>query len=172
MRKKRVTVELVDRIKEDLFDLVRQLKTGLSDCQYIDLRVEVGEGQAAVAQDGMMKASMRDYGLSYGARVIAGKRMFAPGYFGQTLEEIVKLTKGISKAVSSSDPRVKLNEVIAETFLARELFLSSEGANIDRAYALTQGLCLVVAQDDRGASQTHYDYLGHQRGFEILTDGI
>ena len=244
MRKQRITVELIERIKEDLFDLVRQLKTGLSDCQYIDLRVEVGEGQAAVAQDGMMKASMRDYGLSYGARVIAGKRMFAPGYFGQTLgavdvnnipriiregilkahqravvsaglksdrktswgslgeslwsttlakikvcqdvipavykvnpldvslEEIVKLTKGISRAVSSSDPRVKLNEVIAETFLARELFLSSEGANIDRAYALTQGLCLVVAQDDRGASQTHYDYLGHQRGFEILTDGI
>ena len=94
MRKQRITVELIERIKEDLFDLVRQLKTGLSDCQYIDLRVEVGEGQAAVAQDGMMKASMRDYGLSYGARVIAGKRMFAPGYFGQTIISRVLSERG------------------------------------------------------------------------------
>jgi hypothetical protein len=33
----------------------------------------------------MMKESIRDYGISYGLRVIAGKQILAAGYFGQTL---------------------------------------------------------------------------------------
>lgn len=244
MEQRRITIDLVDRIKGNLFDLVERSKRALPHCQYIDLRVEVGEGQGALAQDGMMKFSIRDYGLSYGVRVVAGERMLAPGYFGQTLgvadtgdlirivqegiskayeravtsakskserknswgvlgeslwsttlagievcqdvipatykvnpvdvplAQIVGLAKDISGAVGSCDSRVRLNEIVVESSLVRELFLSSEGANIDRAYALTQGLCVVVAIGDQGVSQTYYDVLGHLRGFEILTDGV
>lgn len=244
MKRKRITTALIDEIKEDLTYLVHQSKGELPDCHYIDLRVEAGEGQGAAAQDGMMKFSIRDYSLSYGVRVIAGRGILAPGYFGQTLgvadtdnlpriigdglskayqraiassrfkserkshwgvlggalwstelapievcqdtipavynispldvplEQISKLVQEVSSAVSSYDSRVKLNEVTAVTSLARELFVSSEGASIDRTYALTQGLCVVVAVGEEGIEQTHYDCLGHQRGWEILTNGI
>jgi TldD protein len=240
----KVSIALIDKAKDKLSNLVLETKNRLKDCSYIDLRVRVTEGQGAVAQDGMMKSSIRDYGLSYGLRVIAGRQTLAAGYFGQTLGaadvdnlpeviqgglhrayeraiansrikserksrweilgqslhstelapievcqdtipgvyrispidvslgEVSRLTQEISKAVASYDPRVKMNQILVETSLIRELFASSEGANIDRTYALTQGLCIVVAVGNSGVQQSHYDCLGHQRGWEILTDGI
>jgi TldD protein len=241
---KKVNIALIDKAKDKLSNLISATKDRLEDCSYIDLRVRITEGQGAVAQDGMMKSSIRDYSLSYGLRVIAGRQMLAAGYFGQTLGaadvdnlpevvqgglhqayeraiassrikserksrweilgqslhstelapikvcqdtipgvyrinpidvslgEVTRLTQEVSKAVSSYDPRVKMNQILIETSLIRELFVSSEGANIDRTYALTQGLCAVVAVGNNGIQQSHYDCLGHQRGWEILTNGI
>ena len=240
----KVNIALIDKNKDKLSNMVLEAKSRLQDCFYADLRVTVREGQGAVAQDGMMKSSIRDYGLSYGLRVIAGKQILATGYFGQTLGaadtdnlseiigdglnqayeraiassktkserksqwqalgqslhstelapveicqdtipgvykinpvevslgEVNDLARDVSKAVASYDPRVKLNQIGIQTSLARELFVSSEGTAIDRTYALTQGLCIVVAVGNSGAQQMHGDCLGHQRGWEILTDGF
>ncbi|MGQ9546953.1 MAG: TldD/PmbA family protein [Dehalococcoidia bacterium] len=240
----KVNINIIDKVRTQLSDLASAAQKRLQDCSYIDLRVRVADGQAAAAQDGMMKSSIRDYSLSYGLRVIAGAKMLAPGYFGQTLgaadvdslitaiqdglqrayeraiansrmkndfatrwgilgkslhttelapvqpcqdsipavyrisplevslAEVARLTQEVSKAVASCDSRVKLNQIFVETSLNRELFVSSQGANIDRTYALTQGLCAVVAVGNSGVQQSHYDCLGHQRGWEILTDGI
>ncbi len=240
----KVDVALVDRVKAQLSNLVSETRGRLKDCSYIDLRIGVGEGQRAVAQDGMRKFSLGDYRLSYGLRVIAGRDISAAGYFGQSLgsadvdnlprvilegvqqayeramansalkgdrksrweslgnplqntelapidvredtipavckinpvdvplEEVSRLTQEVSRAVASSDPRVKVNQAMVETSLIRELIVSSEGASIDRTYALTQALCAVVAIGNSGAQQSHYDCLGHQRGWEIITEGI
>jgi TldD protein len=240
----KISIDLIDKTKDRLCNMVLEAKSRLEDCVYVDLRVTVREGQGAVAQDGMMKSSIRDYGLSYGLRVIAGKQILAAGYFGQTLGaadtdnlseiigdglnqaygraianskikserksqwqilgqslhstelapieicqdtvpgvykinpvevslgEVNGLARSVSKAVASYDPRVKLNQIGIQTSLTRELFASSEGTAIDRTYALTQGLCVVVAIGNSGAQQMHYDCLGHQRGWEILTDGF
>jgi len=244
MGNRTINISMLDTHKGKVSNLVHQMAGELPDCQYIDLRLEVGEGQGAVAQDGMMKFSIRDYGISYSVRVIAGKNTLASGYFGQTfgtadvdnlsyyLEEGIKkayrrarhnaackdsrkkewgilgsslwstelakikvcqdiipatytinptevpleklngLVKDISAAVKSSDSRIKLNEIIAETSLSRNLFISSEGANIDQTTALTYGLCVVVAVGSTGINQSHYDCLGHQRGLEVLTEGV
>jgi TldD protein len=240
----KVDIGLVDKTKDKLSNLVLETKNRLEDCSYVDLRLRVSEGQGASAQDGMMKFSIKDYKLSYGARVIAGKQLLAPGYFAETLGaadvdkvpdviqnglhqaygravansrtksdrknrwetlgqslrsselapvktcrdripaiyrispvdislgEVSRLAQEISRTVASHDSRVKMNQIIVETSLVRELFISSETANIDRTYALTEGLCLVVAVGDSGNQQAHYDCVGHQRGWEILTDGI
>ena len=240
----KVNIALIDKNKDKLSNMILEAKSRLQDCFYADLRVTVREGQGAEAQDGMMKSSIRDYGLSYGLRVIAGKQILATGYFGQTLGaadtdnlseiigtglnqayeraiassrikserksqwqalgqslhstelapveicqdtipgvykinpvevslgEVNGLARDVSKAVASYDSRVKLNAIMIQTSLARELFASSEGIAIDRTYALTQGLCVVVAVGKSGVQQMHYDCLGHQRGWEILTDGF
>lgn len=240
----KVNIALIDKAKDKLSNLVLETKKRLEDCSYVDLRVAVSEGQRASAQDGMMKFSIRDYTLSYGLRVIAGREVLAPGYFGETLGaadvdnlpdviqsglrqayeraiansrikserkirwqtlgqslrsselapiracqdtipgvyrispidvslgEVSRLAQEVSKAVASCDSRVKVNQIFIETSLVRELFVSSERANTDRTYALTQGLCLVVAVGNSGNQQAHYDCLGHQRGWEVLTDGI
>ncbi len=241
---KNVSIALIDKNKDKLSNMVLETKGKLEGCSYVDLRFAVSDGQQAVAQDGMMKESIRDYGISYGLRVIAGKGILAAGYFGQTLGaadvdnlpgiigdglkqayeramasskfkserksswqalgqslhstelapveirqdmirdsykispieiplgEVNDLARDVSKSVSSHDPRVKLNQILLQTWLNRELFVSSEGTAIDRTYALTQGLCFVVAVGNSGVQQMHYDCLGHQRGWEILTDGF
>lgn len=82
-----------------------------------------------------------------------------------------RLCTDVSKAIAGSSDRVRYNIVEGVSFLARELFASSEGALIDRSYALTEGLVYVVAHNG-DVGQEHYDYIGHQRGWEILEKGI
>ena len=87
------------------------------------------------------------------------------------LGEMTRFTREISRRVKDSHSALGYNYISTLTQLARELFASSEGALIDQAFALTQGMCYVVA-NGVGNSQEVYDVLGHQRGWEILTNGV
>ena len=87
------------------------------------------------------------------------------------LGEMVRFTREVSRRVKAEDASLGYNYISAMTQLARELFASSEGALIDQAFALTQGMCYVVA-NGTGNSQEIYDVLGHQRGWEILSAGV
>jgi TldD protein len=87
------------------------------------------------------------------------------------LGEMVRFTRDVSRRVKATHPSLGYNYISAMTQLGRELFASSEGALIDQAVALTQGLCYVVA-NGTGNSQSVYDVLGHQRGWEILLRGV
>jgi len=87
------------------------------------------------------------------------------------LADMVAFSTEVSKAVRDAHARVRYNYIAVVTQLSRELFASTEGALIDQSFALTQGLCSVVADAD-GASQHLYDVSGHQRGWEVLTDGV
>ncbi len=86
------------------------------------------------------------------------------------LEELVALTTEVSRSCSSLDPHVKYTSISAFTMLSRELFCSSEGANIDQSFAITQGACFIVTQGRSGAQELH-DAIGHQRGWELITRG-
>jgi TldD protein len=90
---------------------------------------------------------------------------------GMDLGEMTRFTREISRRVKDSHAALGYNYVSTMTQLARELFASSEGALIDQAFALTQGMCYVVA-NGVGNSQEVYDVLGHQRGWEILLHGV
>jgi TldD protein len=87
------------------------------------------------------------------------------------LDEIVALTTEISKSTLALDAHVKYTYISAFTLLSRELFCSSEGADIDQCFALTQGTCFIVTHGQSG-TQELYDYMGHQRGWEVLTKGV
>jgi TldD protein len=86
------------------------------------------------------------------------------------LTEMVRYTTDVSRQVAAVDRRVEHNYVSTMTQLARELFASSEGALIDQSFALTQGVCSLVAGG--GATQELHDVTGHQRGWEILERGV
>ncbi len=87
------------------------------------------------------------------------------------LGEMVRFTTDVSRRLAGLDPRLPYNYVSTLTQLSRELFASSEGALIDQSFALTQGLCYVVAVSDDG-SQELYDVQGHQRGWEVVVRGV
>jgi len=85
--------------------------------------------------------------------------------------EMVRYTIDVSRRVAAWDARLGYNYIGTLTRLARELFVSSEGAAIDQAFALTQGTCVVVGEG-QDTSQRLYDVSGHQRGWEVLLEGV
>jgi len=87
------------------------------------------------------------------------------------LAEMVRYTTDVSRRLAAHDARLRFNYVSTLTQISRELFVSTEGARIDQSFALTQGMVWAVAVVD-GVSHEIYDALGHQRGWEILTDGV
>ncbi|HYB44204.1 MAG TPA: TldD/PmbA family protein, partial [Candidatus Methylomirabilis sp.] len=86
------------------------------------------------------------------------------------LDEMARLAAEVSREVAAL-VRIEHNHVAATTQLSRELFASSEGALVDQSFALTQGMCHVVASGD-GNRQELYDVMGHQRGWEVLRRGV
>jgi TldD protein len=236
-------VELVEALRRDLRDLLRDAARRLPHLAYADTRLEVVEGKSAAAENGESKFSGDDYGFTAGVRVLAGDRMVAPGWVGLTLGaadldglprrlrealerayrralvnaelkatarekfgplgaaladtrlhpvnvredtvpavyavdprtlplgEMVAFTTDVSRRIRAAQPDVRYSYVSTLTQLQRELFASTEGALIDQAFALTQGLCMVVGVAGE-VSQDLHDVVGHQRGWEILTDGV
>ena len=80
-----ITVDLIDRVKLEVRDLLRDAARRLPHLPYADLRLEVAEGKFATAENGESKSSGDDYGFAAGVRVLAGDRMVAPGWSGLTL---------------------------------------------------------------------------------------
>jgi TldD protein len=87
------------------------------------------------------------------------------------LDWLIAFARDVSRQVAGVDARVRHNYVAATTELRRELFASSEGALIDQSFALSQGIAYVVAAGE-DSSQELYDVMGHQRGWEILEQGV
>ena len=87
------------------------------------------------------------------------------------VDDMIRYVTEVSRAVQDVGLQVKYNAISAVTMLTRELFTSSEGACIDQAFALTQGSSYVVAITEEG-DQELSDAFGHQRGWEVITEGI
>ena len=81
----RVTVESLDRFRENLQSLVAEKAKTLPNLRYCDLRIEVREEKGAVAENGAEKSSSEDYAFDFGVRAIAGGRTSSSGYYGRIL---------------------------------------------------------------------------------------
>jgi TldD protein len=87
------------------------------------------------------------------------------------LADMLRLTTDLGREIGALDPRLTYSHLGTLSELSRELFCSSEGALIDQTFALTQGMVYVVGTTAE-TSQELYDVVGHQRGWEILIDGV
>src|SRR5690349_18075611 len=103
------------RLIETITPMVRELVTtharSLADLRYADVRVEVGEGKFAGAENGEAKASGDDYAFAFGIRVLAGSRMSAPGYFGRGLgaADLVDLARVLREGLAAAYRRAMAN---------------------------------------------------------------
>ena len=86
------------------------------------------------------------------------------------LEETVRLAVEGCQVAKGSGDKVLFSVAATSTFLLRELFISSDGANIDQSFAQTEGFALVICGSQYGNYEL-YDFTGHQRGWDILTQG-
>ena len=82
--------------------------------------------------------------------------------------ETVKMAVEGCKALLSGS--VVYAAASASTFLLRELFLSSDGADIDQSFAQTEGFAIAICAGEHGNFEL-YDFTGHQRGWEVLSEG-
>ena len=80
-----ITVDLIDDLRPEVRDLLRDAGRRLPHLAYADARLEVSEGKFATAENGESKSSGDDYGFSVGVRVLAGERAVAPGWVGLML---------------------------------------------------------------------------------------
>ena len=87
------------------------------------------------------------------------------------LDDATKYIRDVSERVKGIDKSVAFNYVSASTQLERQLFVSTEGANIQQTRAITQGTCFVIASSDEGYQEL-YDFSGHLRGWELVTHGV
>ena len=86
------------------------------------------------------------------------------------LENTVRMAVDGCRAAGSRARNILFTAASTSTFLLRELFISSEGANIDQSFAQTEGFIFVICDGEHGAYEL-YDSTGHQRGWEVLTNG-
>ena len=86
------------------------------------------------------------------------------------LEETVRMAVDSCRAAQGTSNQIAYCAASASTFLMRELFCSSEGADIDQSFAQTEGFVIVICTSEHGSLEI-YDFSGHQRGWEILTEG-
>ena len=86
------------------------------------------------------------------------------------LSETVKMAVGGCKAVQGQGSNIVYSACSVSTFLLRELFLSSDGADIDQSFAQTEGFVIAICSGEHGNFEL-YDFTGHQRGWEVLSEG-
>src|SRR6185369_4444968 len=118
VRMTRVSVDLIDSVTPMIETRVREAARRLPHLRYADIRLEVTEAKGAGSENGTPKFSGDDYGFSLGARVLAGDRMIAPGYVGQTLgtADLAELDRIVREALERAYRRAMVNgEMKADT---------------------------------------------------------
>lgn len=85
-----------------------------------------------------------------------------------SLQKVLKTSMNVSSQMKELDSSVLYTATKIKTGITRELFCSSEGANIDQSLPLTQGVVYVSAQKGESSPEVCYDYLGDLRGWEII----
>ena len=126
---------------------------------------------AARSRFPLLGGALKDADL---AQVPARQAVVGPQYRvdprGVPLEDVVKLVREASREVAALGSHLLYNVVTGSTGLVRQLFVSSQGSVLDVSHALTEGFVLVVARGRHGNLDL-YDFTGHQRGWEVLSEG-
>ena len=87
-----------------------------------------------------------------------------------SLADAVRMAVDGCKAAQGASGQIGYAAASASTFLMRELFCSTEGADIDQSFAQTEGFVIVICSSEHGNMEI-YDFTGHQLGWEVLTEG-
>ena len=86
------------------------------------------------------------------------------------LSDAVQMAVDGCKALRGESDRIVYSAASTSAFLLRELYISSDGADIDQSFAQTEGFAIAVCGGEHGTFEL-YDFTGHQRGWEVLTLG-
>src|SRR6266571_3420912 len=108
--KKQIEVTDLDSIKDMLVAIVAA-SSKKPFVQYIDVRIEAGEGIGAYVEDTSPKGTSKDWNLSMGVRVIGGEHFPASGFYGRALGiiDFQNFEKVLQEAIGIARERAILN---------------------------------------------------------------
>ena len=117
-----ITIDLIDRARENVPALLADARRRLPHLAYADLRLEVTESRHAIAENGAERSSGDDYACTAGVRVLAGDRSVAPGWLGIVLgaADVADLEARLREALERAYRRAMANAEHKAT--AREKF--------------------------------------------------
>ena len=101
-----IEIELIDRIKPMVHDLVTARAATLADLRYAGVRLEVSAGRYATGENGGPKASGDDRALAFGIRVLAGKSDDRAGLFRAWPGRRRSLPPRARSCAMASSPRI------------------------------------------------------------------
>lgn len=84
------------------------------------------------------------------------------------IKEVLNEAINITRQAKSVSPEMRFAFLMLATGFTRELFFSTEGTELDQAYALTQATLLVVAQKDSALPESFIDHIGGHGGWEVV----
>jgi len=82
--RKMVGITDLDLIKADAVNIVMDAGRARG-VEYVDVRIEAGEGLGSYVEDDSARQTSKDWGLSFGVRVIGGEKYPASGFYGREL---------------------------------------------------------------------------------------
>ncbi len=119
MTKTSVSISDIDNLKDAAVDIIHSSKTGNTD--YLDLRLEIGEGIGAYSEDGNPKVTSKDWNFSLGVRVIDKTGLPAAGYFGQKLgfPDLKNFSRTLKNAIQVASARARANSRDKKSFVVQ-----------------------------------------------------
>jgi|SRR3989338_139207 len=84
------------------------------------------------------------------------------------IKEVLSEAMNITRQAKSVSPEMRFAFLMMATGLTRELFFSTEGTELDQAYALTNATLLVVAQKGSAIPESFIDHIGGHGGWEAV----
>jgi len=105
------TGSLLDRLREDCFDLVQERYRSFKHCRYLDARLELTELRQAIVKDGSPFLCVDEAVFTLGIRALAGRTMAAPGYCGTiiSLRNINSAMAAVDEALETAYGRAAAN---------------------------------------------------------------
>lgn len=115
----KTTIEVsdLDLLKDVLVNTVLSSAKKLH-ADYIDVRLEAGEGIGSYVEDTNPKQTSKDWGLSFGVRVITGGDFASAGFFGRALGivDFQNFSKVLQEGIVIAEERAKFNAKYKEKF--------------------------------------------------------
>lgn len=111
-----ISISDLDALKPIAVNIIQSAKTYPPD--YLDLRLEIGEGIGAYSEDGNPKVTSKDWNFSLGIRVIDSTGIPAAGYFGQKLglPDVKNLPQVLKNAIHIAKLRARANSRHKKSF--------------------------------------------------------
>lgn len=116
MADQQVRVSDLDNIKSSLVKICANFLS--PQVKYCDIRLEANEGIGSYSEDGNPKVTSKDWSLSLGVRVIAGKNTAAAGFYGRQLglSDLKNITKVIKEGIELASQRAIFNADLKDKF--------------------------------------------------------
>jgi len=149
----RINADIIEGIKERVFEIVSDSQKSLNNCHYLDIRIGVSESKFAIAQKGTPKEGGEEVQMSFGVKSVAGDGLKASGYFASHLgtSDLKRLDEVIKNGIKHAWRRALANAFLKQEMkgILGELGESISGTSLSQVEIHKDAFLLPFKEDPR-----------------------